>query len=137
MPFMNQDTILKQEEIFKKYPSLFKNKDLPPSQTCMCWGIDCGEGWFVLVDELCKSINSYEKSVKCPNYQSVSFDQIKEKFGTLRVYFSGGDAYIEGLVAMAEQFSGRVCEKCGNQGKIRGTGWIRTLCDDCHEEMQK
>lgn len=55
--------------------------------------------------------------------------QIKEKFGTLRFYYDGGDRYIRGLVTMAEALTERVCEKCGNPGKIRGGSWIRVTCD--------
>ena len=42
--------------------------------------------------------------------------QVKEKFGTLRFYYDGGDDYISGLSAMAESMSGRTCEVCGNMG---------------------
>jgi len=27
-----------QNKLFEKYPNIFKNKDLPMNQTCMCWG---------------------------------------------------------------------------------------------------
>ena len=64
--------------------------------------------------------------------------QIKEKFGTLRFYYHGGDEYIRGLDAMAESMSAVTCEDCGKPGKRRSGGWVRTLCDDhAHEkEMQ-
>lgn len=55
--------------------------------------------------------------------------QIKEKFGTLSFYYNGGDDYIRGLVSMAEGFSSRTCENCGNPGRRRGTGWLYTACD--------
>lgn len=55
--------------------------------------------------------------------------QIKEKYGTLRFYYDGGDDYISGIVAMAENMSARTCEQCGAPGKPRRGGWIRTLCD--------
>jgi len=55
--------------------------------------------------------------------------QVKEKFGTLRFYYDGGDRYIDGLVNMAESMSAVTCEVCGNPGKIRTGGWVRTLCD--------
>lgn len=61
--------------------------------------------------------------------------QIKEKFGTLRFYYDGGDDYIRGLESMADSMSARICEDCGNPGKIRKGGWVRTLCDDhAHEK---
>jgi hypothetical protein len=65
------------------------------------------------------------------------FTQIKEKYGTLRVYHSGGDEYCEGIIAMAEQMSSVTCEDCGVPGKVRNGGWIRTLCDTCSERRGK
>lgn len=56
--------------------------------------------------------------------------QVKEKFGGLRFYYSGGDEYIRGLEKMAEAMSYRTCEKCGAPGKPTEGGWIRTLCDE-------
>ena len=59
----------------------------------------------------------------------VTLDQVKEKFGTLRFYYTGGDEYISGLVSMAESMSGVTCETCGNPGKSTGGGWIKTVCE--------
>ena len=56
--------------------------------------------------------------------------QIKEKFGTLRFYTGGGDQYTNGVLAMAECMSAVTCEECGDRGKVRTSGWHRTLCDE-------
>jgi hypothetical protein len=58
----------------------------------------------------------------------VTLDQVKEKFGTLRFYYSGGDEYISGLVSMAESMSGVTCEECGKPGTRTGGGWVKTVC---------
>jgi hypothetical protein len=63
-----------------------------------------------------------------PDIPQVVVDQVKEKFGTLRFYYHGGDEYIRGLVGMAEAMSARTCEECGAPGTTEGPGWIRTLC---------
>jgi hypothetical protein len=63
--------------------------------------------------------------------------QIKEKFGGLRFYYDGGDEHISGMVTMAESWADRTCEKCGNKGKHRSGGWIRTMCDEHEAEYQK
>jgi hypothetical protein len=65
------------------------------------------------------------------------FTQIKEKFGTLRAYTVGGDAYCEGVVSMAEGMSGKICEACGVPGKSTKSGWIKTLCKECTNERYK
>jgi hypothetical protein len=55
--------------------------------------------------------------------------QVKEKYGTLRFYYAGGDDTIDGMVSMAEAMSSRVCETCGAPGEIRLGAWMRTACD--------
>jgi virulence-associated protein VapD len=62
--------------------------------------------------------------------EQLTADQIKEKFGTLRFYVTGGDEYTDGVVRMAEAMSGVTCETCGKPGKTGGKGWIRTTCEE-------
>lgn len=56
--------------------------------------------------------------------------QVKEKFGTLRFYYSGGDSVIEGMVRMAEAMSAVTCDVCGAPGKETGGGWISVRCEE-------
>lgn len=63
--------------------------------------------------------------------------QIKEKFGTLRFYYSGGDDFVNGVVQMAEAMSGSTCEDCASPGTQLGGGWIRTLCTKCDKAFKK
>lgn len=67
----------------------------------------------------------------------IEVHQIKEKFGGLRFYYEGGDEYVRGLVDMAESWASHTCETCGNLGKQRSGGWIRTLCDVHEAEYQE
>ena len=97
------------------------------------WGPFCNDGWFPLVSLLCQSIQSHcDWKPECPQ---VTIDQVKEKFGTLRFYYSGGDEYVNGLVSMAETMSGIICENCGVPGTTdTSQHWIKVLCDTCKEE---
>ena len=64
--------------------------------------------------------------------EQVVATQIKEKFGTLRFYYHGGDDYIRGLEAMADSMSAVICEECGSPGVARSTEkrrWVKVLCD--------
>ena len=69
------------------------------------------------------------------NYVYVA--QIKEKFGGLRFYYDGGDDVVSGMVRMAEAWADNTCEVCGNVGKMRRGGWVRTLCDAHEAERQE
>ncbi|MDB4314438.1 hypothetical protein N9955_00255 [bacterium] len=65
----------------------------------------------------------------------VTISQIKEKFGGLRFYYSGGDEAISGMVCLAEQLSYRTCERCGQKGELdQSKNWMITLCEDCKKE---
>lgn len=55
--------------------------------------------------------------------------QVKEKFGTLRFYYYGGDDIVQAYVNMAESMSSVTCETCGSPGITRSGGWIQALCD--------
>lgn len=118
---MNPDL---EKSIIDKYPHLFANVGQKGSP--MCFGLEVGDGWAGIVSTMCWIINQKDTA------KTFRFDQIKEKFGLLRVYHSGGSEYMAGVVRMAEDISGSICEVCGQPGKQRKGGWIKTLCDRCH-----
>lgn len=76
-------------------------------------GIQCDAGWLVLIDALLDEITRHCASQGIPVPRA---RQIKEKGGSLRCYLSSKDAFIEGLVQMAEEISGKTCEICGEPG---------------------
>lgn len=125
------------EELCRKYPQIFCNRHAPMTQTAMCWGFDCGDGWYNIIDAVCVMIQNRERNNKLNNVvmPPVIATQVKEKYGTLRFYYTGSDDYIDGVVAMAEYMSGVTCETCGAPGEIREDGWIRTLCDEHAKEQ--
>lgn len=69
-------------------------------------------------------------------YQVIAV-QVKEKFGTLRFYYDGGDEYVRALENMAESMSARTCEVCGNPGKVYRDGWHSTLCPTHAKEQHR
>jgi hypothetical protein len=133
------------DALYNKYPDMFQNRHKSIQESCMAFGIECDLGWYKILSNLCYEISQHEghitneknllgKSRYDENYTPVKFDQIKEKFGGLRVYYSGGDEFVRGLVHMAEAMSYCICERCGNKGSPNKQGWIRTLCDECKEK---
>lgn len=171
--------------LVKKYPKLFRDRYKSMRETCMCWGFECGDGWFNILRALCANIQGHinwsrknratalqfnrvvtrwvenmddkglrwyykfgdyinedviEKTKLVPRLQDVPeacpqvvVDQVKEKFGTLRFYYHGGDETIDGMVRMAGTMSSVTCEVCGNKGKITGGGWLSCRCPE-HSE---
>jgi len=62
--------------------------------------------------------------------QQVVAIQVKEKYGTLRFYYSGGDEWIDGVVSFAESLSAVTCEVCGSPGETIGEHWLETRCPE-------
>ena len=139
-----------QEKLFTEYSELFSNRTKSPMESCMSFGIECNSGWYELLSSVCWRISQHEKNIEDRKriladrpekikedleYNAVKFDQIKEKNGGLRIYYNGGDNYVRGVVSMAEEYSYKVCEVCGNSGKPNKGGWISTLCDNCRNKI--
>ena len=71
-----------QEKLFTKYDKMFRDRSKPMSETCMCWGCSCDDGWYHILDHMCAQLEHLREEYDVV----VIFDQIKEKFGTLRIY---------------------------------------------------
>ena len=136
------------KELYDKYQSLFALKD-NNREPIGAYGIECGDGWFDILSSLCFMISQQERNIEDNNkyriskgeepiqYEPFRFTQIKEKFGGLRIYYYGGNDYTRGLIGMAECWSYKSCEKCGEKGSKRGKGWMTVLCDKCfHKEKR-
>lgn len=170
------------ERLVKKYPKIFKDRYADMRTTAMCWGFECGDGWYNIIDALCANIQSHidwrrsdraralrfnralkqalngneDSLIKYFSYKGnvndhavrsaleaieskkyrdvpdkihqVVVTQVKEKFGTLRFYYNGGDDTIRGMVNMADSMSARTCETCGSPGKLHQRGWHYVAC---------
>lgn len=171
-----------QNKLIEKYPNFFEYlKDIKKDTPFLpiCFGFECGDGWYWLLDNLMFTIDSYiknnskrkriknkyiryvyvslgklqmklshkyykkiqklrnyiDKKSKWESYESipqVNITQIKEKYGTLSFYYTGGDEMIQGMVWLAEHQSGNICEICGTtENTYQTKGWITTTCERC------
>lgn len=121
-----------QDELYAKYPEIFYQKDLPMTQTCMCWGIDTGDGWYQIIDELCAKIQEHvtETKKRYPKFD-IQATQVKEKMGGLRFYLNYSDDYIDGLIEEATKKSYKTCDVCGADGHCAAyRRWWVTLCKE-------
>ena len=90
----------------------------------MCFGLEVGDGWYELIDELCSKLEPLGAEAL----------QVKEKFGSLSFYVSGPNEAHK-LSAKYGQKSLKICEWCGAPGEKRTDDyWIKTLCDECQNE---
>lgn len=131
----------KQALLFDRYPDIFRERNLPMMETCMCWGLECDDGWFTLLDDLCAQLTLLKRFTGV----EVVAQQVKEKFATLRFYYSVASFpiasteeesrqwsnIVSALIDHAEHVSAQTCEVTGEYGSlhVRG-GWHKTLCED-------
>lgn len=68
-------------KLIKKYPNLFRDYKGDMRQTCLAWGMEHGDGWYKLLDEIGQKLTDIDAE------KYVVADQVKEKFGGLRFYY--------------------------------------------------
>lgn len=141
---MNQELTNK---LFTRYPFLYADKNKPITESLVCFGFECGDGWFDLIDDLSRALEKeIEQWIKKngqltdEGYMSSDFPrafQMKEKFGRYRMYMTHGTDKMYKLLDEAEDKSATICMKCGQPGTLRTKGWWQTLCDECEEKKER
>lgn len=168
-----------EDKLIEKYPKLFMNRNAPPTASLMCFGCECGDGWYRLLDHLFGYLTSimthpleldYVDEYKNKHRQDKDYyskyctyevlppqiilDQVKEKYGTLRVYYHTdmddipedvwGILNLKNFYAEMEKYNQRIdaaidyaeyqssvtCEVTGSEGKLYSKGWFRTMCPE-------
>ena len=162
-----------EHKLIEKYPTLFKDRNKSPRESLMCFGCEFSDGWYKVFDELCDYLtrlanqemfftikDEYKtedgKGYIYVKHPGISFTQVKEKYGTMRIYWIGNgiENYeeiqkklndpeamevnikqyydrVDNAIEYAEFLSSKVCEECGEPGKVYTNGWHMTRCKKC------
>ncbi|MCJ1457270.1 hypothetical protein MMC28_007637 [Mycoblastus sanguinarius] len=125
-----------KQSLYEEFPDLYWQRELGPNKGCMHWGIAVGKGWYPIVRKVSSKLQAIvDRDGLEP--RSVSFRQIKEKFGELRIYLDGETEEMETIVADAEEEAAKTCEDCGGEGYWQMHGWWEyTRCEECHEAIR-
>lgn len=106
------------------FPILFGDKDRIIS-------LSAGPGWHQLIWDLCTALEGMARQQVAEGQAPMRACQVKEKYGTLRFYLTGGSVTDEAfeLTEAADERSGTICETCGQPGKTGLVGdWLLTYC---------
>ena len=107
----------------ERYPLIFARRH---GESCMARGFSCGDGWFSLIDTLCRHLQFDTDRNDAPQ---VVAEQVKEKLGTLRFYAKSSNEHQRGMIDFACAISARLCEECGSPGTlIEDRGCYMTRC---------
>ncbi len=96
----------------QRYPGIFCDRHNSAGQTGMCWGFECGDGWFDIINELCAEISAH---IAAGEMQAVVATQVKSKVGSLRFYFKNraSNPLACAMIEVAQRRSELTCEQCG------------------------
>lgn len=72
-----------EKNLVESYPVIFQDYGGDARKTCMAWGIACGDGWYLLINDMCQKIMD---TIGEHDIQVIA-TQVKEKFGGLRFYY--------------------------------------------------
>ena len=65
------------------------------------------------------------------------FTQIKEKYGTLRLYNNGEGENTSKVIRYYENLSMCYCIMCGKPARYCTQGWIEYVCEDCFNKIER
>lgn len=129
------DTRILRQSIILDHPELFGTPPFNVRETCIAFGLECGDGWLPILDDLCTKLSDALK--RDPGTQ-FRFMQVKEKWGALTMYYNGGNDEMRSLLSEAESQAAKTCEYCGGPSEIRNDGgWYTTVCVPCEEARYK
>ena len=115
-------------DLIEANPDLFR--PLPDNPGVAQASPECGAGWQDLLERACTRIRAAVQA----DSGTFKFTQIKEKYGTARLYWEGAlspeaDARVEEIIDLAEARSACTCEVCGAEGHLHRAGsWLMTRC---------
>ena len=101
----------KMERLYKDFPELLNGVY-----------IECNQGWAKILEDAFVELDTLRR-----RDVEIYIEQIKEKYGTLRLYLQGPSEAQE-IAQKAESLSTKTCEVCGERGFPQSGGWWRTLC---------
>jgi hypothetical protein len=112
-----------------------------PNFLKLTYGFEIGYGWLSIIESFLERASAYQEHIRIV--------QIKEKFGTLRIYYENkypeddddfvpneeANNMIRNLVEEAEFKATITCFSCGTEQNVtrkRGFGY---LCHNCHTDV--
>lgn len=142
-----------EQKLFTKFPLFYGDTTLSPTESRLPFGIECGDGWFDIIWTLTETIHNHQEWTQrvYPELEiSIKAAQVKEKWGSLRVYtdlaykdnptreewdkINRFSSTVNGMITLAESISSKTCEVCGGKGSLNKGPWFRVRCSHCDPE---
>ena len=138
--------IEENKKLVEKFPWLWPSdwnwNPIPAEEYDYSWTVldEFPIGWKIAFGEqMCEEIQTVLEKYGC--VKDFHIDQLKEKFGGMRLYFSGlkEPCYeeVQGIIDKYEDISFVTCCECGKPATKISRGWICPYCDDCAGKMDR
>ena len=99
----------KTNELYEKFPHLYRERTAPLESSKMGWGFQCEDGWYKIIYEMSKKIDKISKEGEfAPAIAEVS----RNPDGTLYVAVSNITPPVADIVISATEQSRLTCEFC-------------------------
>lgn len=125
-------TVIRNIFLCLRYPFLVSRNVFTDKKTGygFTWYDNIPQGWRkAFGKQLLKELKKTLK--KNHELKTFRFHQIKEKYGTLRIYCGPTSSEILKLFDKYENLSMQYCIICGEKAKYVTDGWIEFLCERC------
>lgn len=130
---------IQNKKLIKKYPwlkpyNVWTGKTWKDYRYETTWADDIPSGWRKAFGDM--MIEEIDEVLK-KTHTTIYIDQIKEKYGQLRFYFSG-TAELHDIVEKYSMLSENICIICGKPDiPMIDTGWVCPICQECFEANQR
>ena len=99
----------KTNELYEKFPHLYRERTAPLESSHMAWGFQCENGWYKIIYEMSKKIDKISiEGVHAPAISLVS----RHEDGTLYVAVSNITPPVADIITSATEQSRLTCEFC-------------------------
>jgi hypothetical protein len=140
---VEKEVIERNKELVERYPFLlprnvFTDKVIPDYDYEFTEYDNIATGWRIAFGELLLE-DLRETLVKTDYLDSFRFLQIKEKYGSLRLYTNGAPEEVYDVLQKYEFISECICIKCGSPHAciVDDYGWYLPLCEECWNNSNK
>lgn len=122
------------EGFMSRFPILFQHRNKSMDETCICWEIECPAGWYCILEQLCTVLEFYNMEFKDKYGIAIIACQVKEKFGTLRFYYTIMSVDKDGMVIPRLNDDG--CATIDENIHRISTSYLEMLADKYIEEAE-
>lgn len=103
------------EKLYAAFPHLYRGRHKSQYESSMCWGFECGDGWYQLLYDLSQELSNYSAENPALDLEAM---QVKSKFGSLRFHLNIHDAATKKIIELAQQRASGTCELTGKPGQL-------------------